>query len=77
MSDEKKSANADRISDRIVDVINEEQRGGVGLIDIFAGQLLALMAINQITPEPRPLSFDVVMGAVHSCLMSLKKADRL
>jgi hypothetical protein len=46
---------ADRISDRIVDILNEERtKPGFNPVQAFAGQLLAILSFARTAPVPRP-----------------------
>jgi hypothetical protein len=68
---------ADRLSDRIVDLVNEElarmrDAGTVAPLQIFAGQLLALLAVMRTTNGlPRPASFQALERVARWCLQSM------
>ncbi len=59
---------ADRISDKIVNVINDEldamrQRDAIEPLQLLAGELLALHALAQTVPAGAPESFKQLMYA--------------
>jgi hypothetical protein len=67
---------ADRISDRIVDVINDELKrpGGNHPVQIVAGQLLALCALATTMPRGiAPLPYVRVIQAAADCLKSMQE----
>lgn len=67
-----KFAQADRISDRIVDILNDERKKpGFNLVQAFAGQLLAILAFSNTAPTPRPRPMAHVCKAAGECLMSI------
>ncbi len=69
-------AEADRISDAIVDTINAEL-GRMRAADAFhpnqflAGMLLGCMAFLRTAPERQPDSFRVMVAAIRACLTDL------
>jgi hypothetical protein len=64
----------DRISNAIVDLLNAEKKEpGCSAVDLFAGQLLALLAMGRMAPPPEP--FLQVLQAAGNCLVSLKLMD--
>jgi len=71
---------ADRISDRIVDVINDElrqmkERNDIQPLQLLAGQLLAYKALERIAGLGivRPPELRLVSQSVNICLNSLMK----
>lgn len=62
---------ADRISDRIVELINEEVKRKTSPIQVFAGQMLAMKSMLRSAPEDRPVQLDLVEAAIDTCLMSM------
>jgi hypothetical protein len=74
---------ADRISDRIVDVLNDElgkmrASGDMRATQLLAGQLLAFCALEQTMPPdaPWPGALRLLSAAVHTCLDSLKDHEK-
>jgi hypothetical protein len=67
---------ADRISDRIIELSNEEVGHGVSPLQVFAGVMLGLMGILRSAPEERPLSMVYVESALRVCLDSLIHSKR-
>jgi hypothetical protein len=64
---------ADRISDRIVDLLRDEaKRPGFSPLQMFAGQMLAMMAMLQTAPEDAmPGELTIVRSAIELCLTSM------
>jgi hypothetical protein len=63
---------ADRISDRIVNMMNEERlHPDFSPVQALAGQLLALLAMLSTAPMVKPLSLGLVEEAVGACLHDL------
>lgn len=67
------STTADRVSDRIVALVNAEveamrQAGTVDPLSIFAGQLLGFLATLSTAPPTRPSSFVQLELAARACL---------
>lgn len=63
---------ADRISDKIVDLINEQCKlPDVTAVQAFAGQLLAIMALTRTAPPTAPPEFKAVVQAAERCLQSM------
>lgn len=67
---------ADRISDRIVNVINDEWEamrlaGRLDPLQLLAGQLLALLALARTMPSTQPREVEVVMTAATDCLHAM------
>ena len=77
-----KWATADRISDRIVDFINDEleqmrKSDNIEPLQILAGQLLALKALEQTMPLVMfPTSLQAVLIAVNSALSEIAEISR-
>jgi hypothetical protein len=74
---------ADRISDRIVDVLNDEigkmrASGDMRATQLLAGQLLAFCALEQTMPpwEQNPGALRLLRAAVHTCLESLEEHEK-
>ncbi len=71
---------ADRISDRIVNLVNEELAAmrttdTVNVSEVLAGQLLALLAlVSTAPPFAQPSSFQAVERAARACLEELVDA---
>ncbi len=61
-------ADADRISDAIVVVINHEIKAGTSPVQILTGQLLAFKALMWTTPALRPVSLDRLEAAIDTLL---------
>jgi hypothetical protein len=75
MKAEKQWAIADRISDRIVEIINDElhrmrTRDKIEPLQLIAGQLLAFCALERTMPPPglRPAALQVCMDSIKVCL---------
>lgn len=67
---------ADRISDRIVDIVNEEldtmrKAESIDPLGLLAGQLLALLALVRTAPAIHPPSFAAVADAAQDCLREI------
>lgn len=68
---------ADRISDRIVDTIDSElkamqETGKVEPLQLLAGQLLALCALERTIPmDHMPQELKLVYASIHLCLHTL------
>jgi len=64
---------ADRISDRIVDIINDEIRQpGFSPVQIFVGQMLAMVAFLRTAEGlARPFPMARVEMAIRECLRSM------
>jgi hypothetical protein len=64
---------ADRVSDRIVNIMREEiERPGFNPTQAFAGQMLAMMAMLQTAKGlKKPLSLMIVEEAIGGCLHDL------
>ena len=64
---------ADRISDRIVDLMNEEiNRPGFSPLQMFAGQMLAMMAMLRTAPrDAMPAEMSIVEKALGLCLTAM------
>jgi len=67
---------ADRISDRIMDIANEEVEKGVSPVQVFAGVMLGLMGIMRSAPTERPASMIQVETAIRMCLTSMIESRR-
>jgi hypothetical protein len=62
-------AQADRISDAIVKVLNAEREKDPSPMGLLGGQLLALWALERTAPAaPFPPSLRALFEAVHACL---------
>lgn len=72
---------ADRISDRIVDVLREELKQGVGPVDLLCGQCLALMGLlrtSHLLNRPPEISLlEVAVSAVLASVMEEERAESL
>jgi hypothetical protein len=69
-------ADADRISDVIVDVVNAElarmrAAGTMNPEQLLAGVFLGCMALFQTMPAKKPPSLQLAMEAIEECLRSL------
>lgn len=69
---------ADRISDQIVQIINDEvKQPNASSVDILAGQLLALVSyfgsFTENTPIPPPLA--ILREVVKDCLSSILEEE--
>lgn len=63
---------ADRISDRIVELINREAERGTSPLQIFAGEMLALAALLRTAEGlSKPAPMIAVEAAIHACLASM------
>jgi hypothetical protein len=64
---------ADRISDRIIDLLNEEsKRPNFSPLQMFAGQMLAMIAMLRTAPEEGILvELLIVRSAIELCLASM------
>lgn len=64
---------ADRISDRIVDLLNEEiKRPGFSPVQLFAGQMLAMLAVLRTAPQDGiPGELTIVRSAIELCLTAM------
>lgn len=62
---------ADEISDRIIDLMNERIRQGVDPLQLYAGLLLGLIGFMRTAPQPRPATFNAVGQAAQNCLEDL------
>jgi hypothetical protein len=67
---------ADRLSDKIVALVNAEirERPDFSVAELLAGQLLALLALQRTAEgfgHPQPLPFQAVQMAAEACLRSL------
>ena len=63
---------ADDISDQIVDLVNRELVSGAAPTEIFAGQMLAMMALLKTCEGlPVPRELQVVRSSVELCLHSM------
>lgn len=70
-------SDADRISDKIIDMVNAELKSEIGPLQIYAGQLLALMGFIRTAPSVfRPASFDAVEKVISDCLHDMTTAHR-
>jgi hypothetical protein len=69
-------ADADRISDEIVDLANREFKRGTFPLQIFGGVMLGLLGVMRSAPENRPLSMELVEVAVRECLRSMMASKR-
>lgn len=68
---------ADRISDRIIDLLREEaQRPDSSPLQMFAGQMLAMMAMLKTAPEEAPEEFFIVRSAIELCLTSMIRSRK-
>lgn len=71
-------AAADELSDKIVEAVNAElvrmrAAGQVQALQILAGQLLALMALERTMPPDRPASAGRLFAAVREVLDELQQ----
>lgn len=65
-------ADADRISDSIVDLLNEERkRPDFSPLQMFAGQMLAMLAMLRTAPPDTPQELMLVRSAIELCLHSM------
>lgn len=62
---------ADRISDRIIDLSNEECQRGTSPLQVFAGVMLGLMGIMRSAPKERPIEMVGVEAAISLCLNAM------
>ena len=63
---------ADRVSDRIIELLNEERkRPDFSPVQCWAGQLLALLAFGRTAPVIFPAEFGTVLMAADRCLTSM------
>ena len=64
---------ADRIADRIVDLMNEEiKRPGFSPLQMFAGQMLAILAMLRSAPrDAMPAEMMIVEKAIGLCLTAM------
>jgi len=67
---------ADRISDRIIALANEEVSHGVSPLQVFAGVMLGLMGILRSAPLERPIELNGVEAAIRICMGSMMEAKR-
>ena len=67
---------ADRISDRVVDLLNEEiKERGVRPLPLLAGLLMGLAAYLRTAPQDaRPHSFNMLEDAVYDVLREVEGA---
>jgi hypothetical protein len=68
----------DRVSDRIIDILNdEEQRPDFDSpISLWCGQLLALLGYARTAPPDRPPEFQAVIDAAHACLTAAVRSGK-
>lgn len=69
-------ADADRISDRIIDIANEEVQRGISPVQVFAGVMLGLMGVMRSAPQERPIEMVGVEAAISLCLNSMLEEKR-
>jgi hypothetical protein len=64
---------ADRIGDKIVDLLREELKTpGFNPLEMFAGQMLAMMQMLKTAPRDKmPPSLILVQAAIDTCLRDL------
>ena len=70
---------ADRISDRIVDLLNAEMKANPGFdpVQLFAGQMCAMMAtLNTAKGLSKPPELVAVEAAMVTCLRSMQAAPQ-
>jgi hypothetical protein len=67
---------ADRISDRIIDMANEEVRKGTSPLQIFAGIMLGMLGFLRAAPPERPVEMIGVEAAIHLCLNAMIETKR-
>ena len=72
---------ANRLSDRIVALANEELKAmrdqdHVQVFQVLGGQLLALLALLQTAPEGAPASFVLLNAAAMECLNEIRAVHR-
>jgi hypothetical protein len=72
-----KWAQADRISDRIIDLINAERRKpGFSPMQMMAGQMLAILGFMRTAPAFRPQQITDAQAAVEDCLKMMFEASK-
>ena len=69
-------ADADRISDQIIDLARTELDRGIGPLQIFAGVMLAMLGILQSAPRERPIEMVGVEASIRLCLDSMIQGKR-
>jgi hypothetical protein len=62
-----------RISNRIVDLVNAELKKNTSPLDIWAGQLLALLSLASTAPSSTPTSFRNVIDAATACVLEMHR----
>jgi hypothetical protein len=67
---------ADRISDRVIDLANEEFQRRVSPLQVFAGIMLGLMGVMRSAPKKRPIEMVGVEAAISLCLNSMLESKR-
>ena len=69
-------ADADRISDEIIDLANRETKRGTSPVQVFAGVMLGLLGVMRSAPKERPVWMQLVEMAVSECLRSMMASKR-
>ncbi len=67
----KREAVANRLSDLFVNAMNAELAGGATPDAIFAGALLALLALGANMPEEKPMPLLMVLSAAEVCILEM------
>ena len=66
---------ANKVSDRIIDMINEERKKpGFSPTQIMAGQMLGLMGFMLTAPDQLPPSMALAKAAIGNCLKDMMES---